>query len=70
MDYLNLNPIRALYWSAVINGILAPFLLLGVLLVGSDSKLTAQQPSSRLGQATVLAAIVCMFGAVVGMFVL
>jgi Mn2+/Fe2+ NRAMP family transporter len=70
MDYLNLNPIRTLYWSAVINGILAPFLLLGILLVASDSKLMARQPSSRLGQATVLAAIVCMFGAVVGMFVL
>jgi Mn2+/Fe2+ NRAMP family transporter len=70
MDYLNLNPIRTLYWSAVINGILAPFLLLGILLVASDSKLMALQPSSRLGQATVLAAIVCMFGAVVGMFVL
>ena len=70
MDYLNLNPIRTLYWSAVINGVLAPFLLLGVVVVASDRRLMVNQPSSRLGRATVLATIVCMFGAIVGMIVL
>jgi len=70
MDYLNLSPIGALYWSAVINGVLAPFLLAGVLLVASDAKVMAQQPSSLLARAVVLLTILCMAGAAVGMFAL
>jgi Mn2+/Fe2+ NRAMP family transporter len=70
MDWLNLNPIGALYWSAVINGVLSPFLLAGVLLVASDSRLMAEQPSSLLGRGLVLLTILCMAGAAVGMFAL
>jgi len=70
MDYLNLSPIGALYWSAVINGVLAPFLLAGVLLVASDAKVMAQQPSSLPARAVVLLTILCMAGAAVGMFAL
>jgi Mn2+/Fe2+ NRAMP family transporter len=70
MDVLDLNPIRALYWSAVINGVLAPFLLIGVLWVASDSQLMAKQPSSGWSRALVLLTILCMLGAMVGMFAL
>jgi len=70
MDYLNLDPIGALYWSAVINGVLAPFLLAGVLLVASDARVMAQQPSSLLARGMVLLTILCMTGAAVGMFAL
>ncbi len=70
MDWLNLEPISALYWSAVINGVLAPFLLTGVLLVASDDHAMAQQPSSLLARAVVLLTILGMTGAAVGMIVL
>ena len=33
LDFLNVNAIRILFWSAVINGLLAPFLLVGILIV-------------------------------------
>jgi Mn2+/Fe2+ NRAMP family transporter len=69
MDWLNLQPISALYWSAVINGVLSPFLLMGVLLVASDAGAMAQQPSSLLARAMVLLTVVGMTGAAVGMFV-
>jgi Mn2+/Fe2+ NRAMP family transporter len=39
MDFANINPVKALYWTAVVNGVLAPFLLLGILLVACDSKI-------------------------------
>jgi Mn2+/Fe2+ NRAMP family transporter len=39
MDFLKINPVKALFWTAVINGLLAPFLLIGVLYVASDHKL-------------------------------
>lgn len=69
MDFANVNPVKALYWTAIVNGILAPFLLLGILLVACDSKIMNQQPSSMLGRIMVGLAIVIMFAASVAMFV-
>jgi Mn2+/Fe2+ NRAMP family transporter len=48
-DFIGINPVKALYWTAVINGLLAPFLLVAILVVASDKKLMQGQPSSRLG---------------------
>jgi len=69
VDFADINPIRALFWSAVVNGVLAPFLLVGILVVASDRKLMKGQPSSPLGRAVVAAATLLMFGAAIGMFV-
>jgi Mn2+/Fe2+ NRAMP family transporter len=43
---LNINPLKALFYTAVINGVLAPFLLIGILVAASDRKLMQGQPSS------------------------
>ena len=48
LNFAGINPVKALYWTAVINGLLAPFLLLAILMVASDRKLMQWQPSSRL----------------------
>jgi NRAMP (natural resistance-associated macrophage protein)-like metal ion transporter len=69
MDFLNLSPIKTLYWTAIINGLLSPFLLIGIYLVATDAKLMHQQPSSGLNRAVVLLTIVAMFGAGVALFV-
>jgi len=53
----------------VVNGVLAPFLLLGILLVACDSKVMNQQPSSALGRVMVALTIVIMLTAAVVMFV-
>ncbi len=70
MDFLNLQPVRTLYWSAVLNGLLAPFLLVGVLVVARDRRLMVGQPSSSLSWWAVLVTTVLMAVAGVGMFVL
>jgi NRAMP (natural resistance-associated macrophage protein)-like metal ion transporter len=70
LDFARINPVSALYWSGVINGTLAPFLLIGILLVASDTKIMKGQPSSRLGRATVALTMLLMFGAVAGMLLL
>jgi NRAMP (natural resistance-associated macrophage protein)-like metal ion transporter len=70
LDFANMSPVRALLLSAVINGVLAPFLLVGTLLVGSDRALMEGQPSSRLSQTVVAITAAAMFGAVIGMAVL
>jgi Mn2+/Fe2+ NRAMP family transporter len=53
LNFAGVNPVKALYWTAVINGLLAPFLLVAILVVASDRKLMQGQPSSRLGFAVV-----------------
>ena len=70
LDFMGINPIKALYWTAVINGLLAPFLLVAILVVASDKKLMQGQPSSRLGWAVVAITTVAMFAAGIAMFVL
>jgi NRAMP (natural resistance-associated macrophage protein)-like metal ion transporter len=69
MDFAGVNPVKALYWTAVINGLLAPFILVAVLIVAADKKLMQGQPSSRLGWAVVALTTVAMFAAGVAMFV-
>lgn len=69
IDLSGIQPIRALYLSAVVNGIIAPFLLVGILMVASDAKLMAGQPSSRLGRTMVAVVAIAMFGAAIGMFI-
>ena len=69
MDFANVNPVKALYWSAILNGLLAPFLLTGILVAASDPRLMRGQPSSRLGRVTVGITTVLMFAAGIAMFV-
>ena len=69
LDFIGINPVKALYWTAVINGLLAPFLLVAILIVAADKKLMQGQPSSRLGWAVVAVTTVAMFAAGVAMFV-
>jgi NRAMP (natural resistance-associated macrophage protein)-like metal ion transporter len=69
LDFVGINPVKALYWTAVINGLLAPFLLVAILIVAADKKLMQNQPSSRLGWVVVAIATLAMFAAGVAMFV-
>ena len=69
LDFIGINPVKALYWTAVINGLLAPFLLVAILVVASDKKLMQGQPSSRLGWIVVAITTAAMFAAGVAMFV-
>jgi Mn2+/Fe2+ NRAMP family transporter len=68
LDFVGINPVKALYWTAVINGLLAPFLLVGILVVASDKKLMQGQPSSRLGRFVVAVTTIAMFAAGIAMF--
>jgi Mn2+/Fe2+ NRAMP family transporter len=68
LPFLHLNPVKALYWSAIANGFLAPPVLVGVLLVACDTKLMANQPSGTLGRVVVGLTTLLMVGAAVGMF--
>jgi Mn2+/Fe2+ NRAMP family transporter len=61
IDFVGMDPIKSLYWSAVINGALAPFLLVCILIVASDRTIMLGQPSSIGARSVVAVAIVFMF---------
>ena len=69
LEFANVSAVRALFWSAVLNGVLAPFLLVGILIAASDVRLMRGQPSSRLGRGVVAVATLAMFAAAIAMFV-
>jgi Mn2+/Fe2+ NRAMP family transporter len=69
-DLFNFNPIKVLYLSAVLNGLLAPFLLWGILIVIRDPKIMCGQPAPKLRQAIVFITMLFMFAAAIGMFFL
>jgi Mn2+/Fe2+ NRAMP family transporter len=48
---------------------LAPFLLVGILLVASDRKLMQNQPSSMLSRIVVGITMLAMFTAAIALFV-
>jgi NRAMP (natural resistance-associated macrophage protein)-like metal ion transporter len=69
MGFVGFSAVKALYWTAVINGLLAPFLMVGILHAASDKKLMRGQPSSLLGRMVVGVTTVAMFAAGIAMFV-
>jgi NRAMP (natural resistance-associated macrophage protein)-like metal ion transporter len=47
LDFIGLNAVKMLFWSAVLNGVLAPPLVILVVLLTSDSKVMGKRTNSR-----------------------
>ncbi len=45
INFVGISPVQALYWTAVINGFLAPILLTFVVLVGNDKRIMGERTS-------------------------
>ena len=69
LNILKIGPLKALFYTAVINGVLAPFLLVGILVAASDHKLMRGQPSSWFSRVIVALTALVMFGAAAAMFI-
>jgi Mn2+/Fe2+ NRAMP family transporter len=70
LTFTPIRPMDALFWTAVINGVLAPFLLVGILLVASDRRVMQNQPSSLFALGVVGVTTMGMFLAAAGLFLL
>jgi Mn2+/Fe2+ NRAMP family transporter len=70
IDFANVNAIKALFWSAVLNGLLAPFLLATILIVATDRKLMRDHPAPLVTTVLVAVTTCAMIGAALGMFLL
>jgi len=73
IDFVGINPIRALFWTAVINGILAVPLLVLVMLVANDPAIMGRRKNGSvlnaagwLTAAAMLAAAVAMGASALG----
>jgi len=51
MNFAGLNAVKMLFWSAVLNGVLAPPLVVLVVLLSSDSKVMGERTNSRTARA-------------------
>ena len=70
LTFLPIKPVDALYLTAVINGLLAPVLLAGILWLACDRKIMQGQPSSLAGPEVVGLTTLGMAFAAVAIFML
>lgn len=64
LDYLNLDPMKMLFWSAVLNGVLAPPLIVIILFICNNKKVMGKNVNGKLiNFFGVLAALVMSFAA-------
>jgi Mn2+/Fe2+ NRAMP family transporter len=50
IDFIGINPIAALFWSAVINGVLAPALLVPIMIVSNNKKIMGNRVNGPIHQ--------------------
>ena len=68
MNFMRLDPIRALFITAVINGVVAPPLLALIVLLGADRRVMKSSVSGRLSLTLTWAATGLMSLAAIAMF--
>jgi Mn2+/Fe2+ NRAMP family transporter len=67
IDFLGINPISALFWTAVINAVVAPPLLVVVMLISNNQRVMGKRTNGRFTNAVGWLAAAVMFAAAVGM---
>ncbi|MEO8647741.1 MAG: divalent metal cation transporter [Acidobacteriota bacterium] len=68
INFAGIEPITALFWTAVINGLVAPPLLVVVMLVSNDRRVMGDRVNGRWANLIGWLAAAIMFAAAAGMF--
>lgn len=68
IDFVGINPMKALYWTAVINGLLAPPLLVIIMLIANNKKVMGGHVNGLFENIVGWLAAVIMAVAAIGMF--
>lgn len=63
VDFVGINPMKALYWTAVINGVLAPPLLVIIMFVSSNHRVMGKRTNSAFENVVGWLAAAVMFAA-------
>ena len=69
LDFFEFNPLRALFYSSVVNGVLSPILIIVCLVVAKDFKIMNGHILSRCATGFVAMTAVVMILAAVGMVI-
>ena len=69
LNYMGLNAVKMLFWSAVINGLLAPPLILLVILLTSSRKVMGEHVNSPVLKSLGWATFAVLTAAAVGMLI-
>jgi NRAMP (natural resistance-associated macrophage protein)-like metal ion transporter len=69
INFLKIPPVTALFWTAVINGVLAPPLIVVIMLISSSKKVMGKRTNGPLTNVLGWATAVIMTAAAIGMFV-
>jgi NRAMP (natural resistance-associated macrophage protein)-like metal ion transporter len=68
--FFGIDPVAALYYSAVINGVVAVPLLVVILLIGNNKKIMGKRTSGRVSNALLILTALLMGGAAAGLLLL
>lgn len=67
IDYSGINPFKALFWSAVLNGLLAPPLLVIIMLVANNRRVMGERANGPILNALGWATTAAMSAAAIGL---
>ena len=67
IDFVGINPMAALFWTAVINGVISPPLLVIIMLVSSNRKIMGKRVNGKGAKVLGWLAAAVMFAAAIGM---
>jgi len=67
INFIGINPIKALFWTAVINGFLSPPLLLVIMLIANNTAIMGRRINSTLMNLFGWTTVVVMFAATIGL---
>ena len=68
INFVGINPISALFWTAVINGLVSPPLLVIIMLVSNNKRVMGDKVNGAFTNIVGWTAVVAMFAAAIGMF--
>jgi NRAMP (natural resistance-associated macrophage protein)-like metal ion transporter len=69
INYIGVSPIRALFWTAILNGFLAPPLLVVILVAANDRRIMGQRANGWKLNVLGWATAILMFAAAIGLVV-
>lgn len=68
INFIGINPIQALYYTAVVNGVIAPPLLLMIILIANNKRIMGKYVNTALLNVLGIATVAIMSIAAIGLF--
>ena len=66
INFIGINPMKALFWTAVINGLLAPPILVVVMLIANNEAVLGEHVNGRVANVVGWTTTALMFAAAIG----